>query len=131
VKKNVLKNCEQLALTFWRNASQNLIYLNSFINNTKNVEDYRPEFTDCPINVWDNGTVGNYWDDYNGTDTNGDDIGDTPYVIDKNNQDNYPLTEPHAIPEFPTWAPMPIILVVAVAAIYRRGLNRKNQRDGK
>jgi len=42
----------------------------------------------------------NYWSDYNGTDfnsgpyqneTGSDGIGDTPYVIDENNQDNYPL----------------------------------------
>lgn len=133
VKKNVVKDCEQLALTFWRNASQNLLYLNSLINNTKNVEEYRPGNPAFPINIWDNGTVGNFWSDYNGTDNNDDGIGDTPYVIDENNQDNYPITEPYAIPEFPPWAPMPIMLIVvlAVAVIYRRGLNKKNQRKPK
>ena len=37
--------------------------------------------------------MGNYWDDYNGSDTNGDGIGETPYIIDGNNSDNYPLIE--------------------------------------
>jgi hypothetical protein len=34
---------------------------------------------------------GNYWSDYNGTDTNQDGIGDTAHIIDANNTDNYPL----------------------------------------
>ena len=34
--------------------------------------------------------VGNYWDDYEGTDADG--IGDTPYRIDSDS-DNYPLME--------------------------------------
>ena len=53
-------------------------------------------------NFWDNGypSGGNYWVDFNGTDlyggsfqnvTGGDNIGDTPYFIDGENRDNYPL----------------------------------------
>jgi nitrous oxidase accessory protein NosD len=34
---------------------------------------------------------GNYWSDYTGIDNDGDGFGDTPYIIDANNQDNYPL----------------------------------------
>src|SRR5208337_2623103 len=34
---------------------------------------------------------GNYWSDYSGVDANRDGIGDTPYVIDANNTDNFPL----------------------------------------
>ncbi len=44
-----------------------------------------------PPHSWDNGKQGNFWSDYNGTDTNGDGVGDTPYVIDVLNQDRYPL----------------------------------------
>ena len=34
--------------------------------------------------AWDNGTVGNYWSDYNGNGT---------YIIDENNIDHHPLTQ--------------------------------------
>jgi hypothetical protein len=47
-----------------------------------------------PIHVWDNGKVGNYWSDYTGADSNGDGVGDTPYIIDEKNQDRYPLMAP-------------------------------------
>jgi len=44
-------------------------------------------------NQWDNGTIGNYWADYIGVDTNDDGIGDTPYNIQGSagSQDNYPI----------------------------------------
>lgn len=45
-------------------------------------------------NFWDNGEEGNYWSDYPGTDSDGDGIGDTPYIIDANNIDRYPLMNP-------------------------------------
>ena len=54
---------------------------------------------------WDNGypNGGNYWSDYSGVDIysgpgqnspNGDGIGDTPYSIDIDTEDHYPLMEP-------------------------------------
>lgn len=81
----------------------NLIYRNNFLNNTKNLENdiIGPGSNlNVSVNNWDNGTMGNYWSDYNGTDQDGDGIGDTPYIIDEENQDNYPLMDPVDIENF-------------------------------
>jgi len=93
--------------------TNNTIYRNNIINN---VDQVRTDVTEwhwvdgeavsrkidlCTINYWDNGREGNYWSDYNGTDSDGDGIGDTPYIICEHNKDNYPLMNPIVIPDFP------------------------------
>jgi len=115
----------------------NIFLHNTFLNNSKQVTDLviktQTWLFDPSINIWDNGAEGNYWSDYNGTDNNGDGIGDTPYIIDENNQDNYPLTEPYVIPEFPSWAPLmlTVLVVLAVGVIYRRRLAKNQGRADK
>jgi len=85
----------------------NKIYHNMLVNNTQ----YQARDGQYYPNEWDDGypSGGNYWSDYNGTDfysgpyqneTGSDGIGDTSYVIDENNWDNYPLMEP--------WNPPPV-----------------------
>ncbi len=46
-----------------------------------------------PPHNWDDGKEGNFWSDYNGTDSNYDGLGDTPYIIDSLNRDRYPLLQ--------------------------------------
>jgi len=84
-KNNILNNNEGIRL---EHSMDNNICHNNFIDNT-----YQAHFVSLPHphNTWDNGAEGNYWSDYNGTDTDQDGIGDAPYVIDESNQDNYPL----------------------------------------
>ncbi|MFW6117077.1 MAG: right-handed parallel beta-helix repeat-containing protein [Thermoproteota archaeon] len=85
----------------------NTFYKNSFLNNRKHV-DFRGDIVRTD-NRWDYGEQGNYWDDYNGIDANGDGVGDTPYVIDEYNQDNYPLmspTEPSGLLDIEPPAPL-------------------------
>jgi parallel beta-helix repeat protein len=87
----------------------NVISHNNFINNTNHVE------TDDSNDIWDNGEEGNYWDNYNGTDGDGNGIGDTAYIINENNQDNYPLT--NVIPEFPSWIILPLLIVATLSVL--------------
>jgi parallel beta-helix repeat protein len=77
-------------------SSDNKIFHNNFIDNRVQVSSYES------ANIWDDGypSGGNFWSDYTGVDEKsgsdqdqpgGDGIGDTPYVIDENNVDRYPL----------------------------------------
>lgn len=65
----------------------NSIYDNNVINNGK-------QASVALANHWDNGVEGNYWSDYAGFDEDRNGIGDTPYTIEQNQSDNYPLMGP-------------------------------------
>jgi len=94
------------------------IYHNNFLNNSCHVYT---SSASKPAQIWDNGRQGNYWSDYNGTDAYGDGIGDTPYVIDSYNIDNYPLMFPYDIENntlvLPPPEPFPTTMVIALIAL--------------
>ncbi|MHA2087215.1 MAG: ABC transporter substrate-binding protein, partial [Promethearchaeota archaeon] len=68
-------------------SSQNKILQNSFTGNLVNAED------NGTLNSWDNGLIGNIWDDYGGVDADDNGIGDTPYLISgaAGSVDNFPI----------------------------------------
>jgi parallel beta-helix repeat protein len=107
--------------SLYTRSSDNLIYSNNLIGNVNQVVYSYVLWGAGASNIWDNGTTGNYWSNYNGTDNDGDGVGDTPYVINENNQDNYPLIVPvniSAIPEFPSWLILLLFLTASLVAIF-------------
>jgi len=77
-------------------STNNLVYHNNFIRNRKQVHIYPSDIANTLDNGYPSG--GNYWSDYLGVDADGDGIGDTPYVIDADNQDRFPLIHPWTQP---------------------------------
>ncbi len=100
--------------------SNNLIFRNNIIGNSKNayVSTIFPNnvtglsnFVNGTAQVlWDNGNTGNYWSDYNGVGS---------YVINNNNIDHHPLTQPVSISSTPTVEPnfSPLLMVTAIAIV--------------
>jgi parallel beta-helix repeat protein len=84
ISNNSFQNISSTALTATQSSSNNIIYLNHFIDNNINAREQGS-------NQWDNGTVGNYWDDYNYVDRDHDGFGDRAYSISSGGRDHYPL----------------------------------------
>jgi len=118
-----------IGITFSGNASENAIYHNNFWTDTSGRLANSPSST----NIWDDGSFngGNYWNGYTGNGT---------YIIDENNVDHYPLTEPVSISSTtaePNFSQLHIIIAVAIALVvialvfllFRR--HRKSAKLGK
>ncbi len=71
-------------------AINNEVHHNNFKNNSRNGFEASNQ-----LNDWDDGSEGNWWDDYTGFDGNSDGIGDIPYdVAGGGSKDWYPLMDP-------------------------------------
>jgi len=85
---NLIRNNDDSGVWVDYGSSGNIIYQNEVLEN-----GFRNALDNGNYNLWDNGTVGNIWDDYDGIDANDDGIGDTPYIISQSplKQDNFPV----------------------------------------
>ena len=113
------------------NVTDTAFHHNNFVNNAVSVED---EGCVCGIDYWDDGKEGNYWSNYNGTDSDGDGIGDTSYLVyenyckDGNVTDNYPLmTQANifVIPEFLSWTILPLLIIATLVGVIIRNKIKK------
>jgi parallel beta-helix repeat protein len=87
---NDIVNCSSYGIQIEK-ASSNTFLLNNFINNILDVK-YSVTFqAEHYTNNWDNGTVGNYWSAYEGSDLDGNGIGDVPHNIGNTEIDRFPL----------------------------------------
>ncbi len=88
-------------------SSSNRLYHNRIQNNTQQAQD------DTSTNQWDDGypSGGNYWSDYLGPDSfrgpnqdipGSDGIGDTPYIIDADSLDKYPVVSLGTVYPYPS-----------------------------
>lgn len=132
-KNNIINN----NLGVWMSLTvNNTFFSNNFINNSDQIkiedlndflvdigiEENHPKFTS--INLWHDNKEGNYWSNYEGTDNDANDIGDTPYIIDENNQDNFPLIDQWYPPTekteafSATWIAAVIMIVAVVGAAF-------------
>jgi len=83
IYNNSFRNMSSTALSATTLSRNNVMYLNEFFENAINAREQGS-------NQWDNGTVGNSWDDYNYVDRDHDGFGDRPYSIGSG-RDHYPL----------------------------------------
>ena len=86
--KNFIFDNGMIGLRVQGYGTSNQVYENFFAGNLEG-----NAFDEAEGTNWDNGTIGNYWDDYTGVDDNDDGIGDTPYYVpgESGSIDRYPI----------------------------------------
>jgi parallel beta-helix repeat protein len=110
---------------WWVPSQNNTIYLNDFIQNTIQAVS---EMAWSSTNVWDNGTSGNYWSDYqqrypNALEVGNSGVWNTTYMIDSDNIDHYPLVNQHnVVSEYPSFQILSLLFITTLLAVivYRK-----------
>jgi parallel beta-helix repeat protein len=106
-------------------STNNTIYNNNFVNNTFQVGNMYSWYgsVTLPSNTWNKTypNSGNFWsncslsDSFRGVyqnETDSDGVADAPYIIDVNNQDNFPLMAPITSFDAGTWNSTPCAIHV-------------------
>jgi parallel beta-helix repeat protein len=133
ITENMITENSDWGMQLTGRQNNNVIYHNGFVDNNAgeglqvSIPAYQQigepwDWLPGHGNVWDNGTAGNYWSDYltrypNASETSSSGIGDTPFYINENNFDRYPLMEPISIPEFPSWKAILFALTMFTVAL--------------
>ncbi|MEJ2240945.1 MAG: NosD domain-containing protein [Candidatus Bathyarchaeota archaeon] len=106
---------------FIDNNNQTMMYDSSDLSYSGDPEAKLKEQRFASINFWDQNKQGNYWNNNKISDSNTDGIGDKPYILNENNQDNYPLMQPTniSIPfEQHVQESDPIYIILAIVAAF-------------
>lgn len=117
-------------------SSYNFFYHNNFLNNVQQVSISAPGNP----NFW-NQTYplgGNHWSGYAGptqvdvysgvfqNETGSDGLADTPYFMDMDNQDFYPLMHPYIIPELPSLLTFLLLMIGTLLSVAAYKVRRRN-----
>jgi parallel beta-helix repeat protein len=141
ITENIVKENIGWGIRLEDGQRNNVIYHNYFIDNNNHEMQvsipglWTPDTWDPGnLNLWDDGKKGNYWSEYlsrypNATEIENTGIGNTPYHINPNNIDNYPIIEDNIIPEFPSGGILVfIVAMVTLGLCYKQRLkNIKNR----
>jgi parallel beta-helix repeat protein len=115
ITRNTIRNFTWGIIIEWDSAD-NKIYHNDFVDNLY----FHVSSIDGGTNEWSYGQPpgGNYWDDYTGVDTNGDGIGESPYdIFGNDDEDAYPFVTPGG------WQSLPAAAASAVRVGPDAGMN--------